>query len=138
MKDYDNFRYTLEGNVEMHEYLCFEYKPKYRELVEYIQSYLTLLSRLSVERSPDKAEDELATPVTLDAKLIIGEITYTSSDIEMFLKAISEELPKADGFVIDCNCNGVLREFYNDEPDEKRRCLERVGLARPIRAIQAS
>ncbi len=118
MKDYDNFRYTLEGNVEMHEYLCFEYKPKYRELVEYIQSYLTLLSRLSVERSPDKAEDELATPVTLDAKLIIGEITYTSSDIEMFLKAISEELPKADGFVIDCNCNGVLREFFNDEPDE--------------------
>ena len=109
MKDYDNFRYTLEGNVEMHEYLCFEHKPKYRELVEYIQSYLTL---------PSNAEDELANPVMLNAKLIIGENTYASSDIESFLKAISEELPKADGFVIDCNCNGVLREFFNDEPDE--------------------
>ena len=119
MKDYDQFRYAIEGNVEMHEYLCFKYKPKHRELVEYIQSYLDLLTRLSVERSPDKAEeDELADPVTLDAKLIIGEKVYASGDIESFLRAIHEELPIADGFVIDCSCKGVLREFFNDEPDE--------------------
>ena len=117
--DYDWFRYGIEGKVEMHEYLCFEHKPKYRELVEYIQSYLTLLSRLSVERSPDKVEEiDRSKAVTLDMKLIIGERTYVSSDIESFSKAISEELPKADGFVIDCNCNGVLREYFNDEPDE--------------------
>lgn len=117
-KDYDWFTYGVEGKVEMHEYLCFEHKPRYRELIEYVQSYLTLLTRLSGERLPDKTEDELADPVMLDAKLIIGEKTYASSDNESFLKAISEELPKADGFVIDCNCNGVLREYFHDEPDE--------------------
>lgn len=117
--DYDWLKYGIEGKVEMHEYLCFEHKPKYRELVEYIQSYLTYLTRRSGEYSPDKVEENaLSVPVTLDAKLIIGERTYSSIDYESFIKAISEELPKADGFVIDCKCNGVLREFFHDEPDE--------------------
>ncbi len=118
-QDYDLLTYFVEGNVEMHEYLLFEHKPKHRELVEYIQSYLALLTRLSVDRSPDKAkENGLAYPVTLDAKLIIGERAYASNEIKSFSKAISEELPIADGFVIDCNCNGALREFFNDELDE--------------------
>ena len=74
MKDYDWFTYSIESNVEMHEYLEFKYRPKQLELIEYLQRYLSTLLRLSIERSPEKAEAiELNYPVTLDAKLIIGQ-----------------------------------------------------------------
>ena len=52
------------------------------------------------------------------AMFSIRKFTLTSSDIESFFHAIIEELPRADGFIIDCSCYGVLREFFNDELDE--------------------
>ena len=120
MKDYDWFTYSIESNVEMHEYLEFKYRPKQLELIEYLQSYLSTLLRLSVERSPEKAEEiELSYPVTLDAKLIIGQKQYSSQNTEDFVLALAEELPKAEGFTIDLVCNGVLRELFNDELDEE-------------------
>ncbi len=119
MKDYDWFHYSLEGNVEMHEYLEFGYKPKQVNLIEYLQKYLDTLLRLSIERSPQKAEKlELSYPVTLKAKLIIEDHEYNSCDTEAFADAISSKLPEANGFIIDLECTGVLREFFNDEPDE--------------------
>lgn len=120
MKDYDWFTYSIESNVEMHEYLEFKYRPKQLELIEYLQSYLSTLLRLSIERSPEKAEEiELNYPVTLDAKLIIGQKQYSSQNTEDFVLALAEELPKAEGFTIDLVCNGVLRELFNDELDEE-------------------
>lgn len=119
LKNYDPFAYLLEGNVEMHEYLEFGYKPRQVELIEYIQKYLDTLIRLSLERSPQNAEElELAYPVTLKAKLIIEDHEYNSSDIEAFVDAISNKLPEANGFIIDLECEGILREFYNEEHDE--------------------
>ncbi len=111
--------YAVEGNVDLHEYLEFKHKPGHVELMEYLQDYLFTLTRLSIERSPEKAEElELSNPVTLDVKIVIGDKTYYSSDLDSFAVAIVEELPKAEGFVIDCMCKGSLREFYHDEPDE--------------------
>lgn len=119
-KDYDWLSYSVEGNVEeMHEYLEFTHKPKQLDLIEYIQSYLLNLIRLSIERSPEKAEElELSHPVTLDAKLIIGEDYFSSSDIDSLVEATIEKLPVANKFSLDIKCNGVLREYYNDESDE--------------------
>ena len=116
MTDYDWFSYSIEGNVEMHEFLEFRYKPKQAELITYLQDYLSTLVRLSVQRSSEKyAELGLCYPVTLNAKLIIGNAVYSSDNIEPFMDAIVNELPNANGFVIDCYCNGVLREFFEDE-----------------------
>ena len=118
-QDYDWLNYSIEGNVEMHEYLEFKYKPNEAALIEYLQSYLTTLLRLSIERSPNKAEElGLAYPVILDARLLIGNKEYSSHKTEEFIKAITDELPKAKGFIVDCACNGVLREYFNEEIDE--------------------
>ncbi|NLC74532.1 MAG: DUF4145 domain-containing protein [Clostridiales bacterium] len=118
-KDYDWVTYSIEGNVEMHEYLEFKYKPKQVEIIEYLQTYLATLIRFSIERSPENAEElELSYPVTLDAKLIIGGTIYSSENMESFILAIVDELPKANGFIIDCTCTGNLREYFNDEPNE--------------------
>jgi len=118
MKDYDWFNYSIEGIVEMHEYLEFRYKPKQSALIEYLQDYLLTLLRFSVDRSPEKAEElELLYPVTLDAKLVIENEVFSSDDIENYCNAIIEKLPKANGFIIDLTCNGVLREYFNDDLD---------------------
>ncbi len=119
MKDYDWWQYSIEGNVEMHEYLEFKHRPKQLEIIEYLQCYLLTLLRLSIERSHEKAEKlELSYPVTFNAKLTIGQKQYLSKNTESFVVALAEEFPKADGFTIDLVCNGVLREFYNEEFDE--------------------
>lgn len=111
--------YAIEGDIEMHEHLKFERKPKQAEIIEYLQAYLSTLARLSIERSPDKAKElGLSDPVTLDVKLTIGNKIYTSADLPSFYDAICNELPAADGFAIDCKCDGVLREFFHEEPDE--------------------
>lgn len=114
--EYDWTRYSIEGNVEMHEYLEFNHKPKSIELIEFLQEYLHTLFRLSIERAPEKADElELAYPVTLDARILIDERVYSSKERESFLQAIDEMLSKADHFIIDCTCSGVLREYYNDD-----------------------
>lgn len=119
MQDYDYLAHSIEGNVEMHEFLEFKYAPKQSVLIEYLQTYLATLLRLSIERSPERARElELAHPVILDAKLIIDGATYTSADIESFVVALMEKLPKAKSIIIDCMCNGVLREFFHDVLDE--------------------
>lgn len=118
-EDYDCLAYSVESNVEMHEYLEFKRRPKQQDLTEYLQRYLSTLLRLSTERSPEKAEElELSHPVTLDAKLIFGQKQYSSKDKDSFALALKKELPEADGFTIDLFCTGVLREFYNEEDEE--------------------
>lgn len=118
-QDYDWISYSIEGNVEMHEFLEFKHAPKQSELIEYLQTYLATLLRFSIERSPEMARElDIAYPVMLDVKLIIDDTTYTSADIESFVVALTEKLPKAKSIIIDCTCHGVLREFFNDELDE--------------------
>lgn len=116
-KDYNWLRYAIEGNVDMREYLEFKYRMRQPELIDYIQNYIHSLMLLSVERAPEKAEElDLAHPVVLDAKLKINGMTYESADTERFLSALNELLPTADGFVLDIHLEGVLREYYNDDP----------------------
>ena len=113
------FRYCIEGNVDMHEYLEFNHKPRSLELTEFLQSYLLTLLRFSVERSPDKADElGLNYPVKLDAKMIIGDRVYLSQNGSEFMRAVNEELPKAETLIIDCVCSGILREFYNDDLED--------------------
>ena len=133
MKDYDHFRYLIEGNVEMHEYLEFKCKPKQLNLIEYLQNYLSTLLRLSIERSPENLKllnendpeladdpyDEEYDSVTFNATLTVGQKCFSSTDAERFRKALYEELPNAEGFIVDLTCKGVLRELFSDEPDEE-------------------
>lgn len=114
MQDYDWITYNIEGTVEMHEHLEFKRNPKQPALIEYIQNYLLTLLKLSVERSPEKAEAG-EWPVILDAKVVIGNETYSSKDADAFCEAIIKKLPKADGFIIDLNCDGNLIEYYEDD-----------------------
>jgi hypothetical protein len=116
MKDYDWLRYSIEGSVDMHEYLEFHHQPRSLELIEFLQSYLLTLLRLSIQRSPERAEElKLSRPVILDARLIIGGQAYSNKDPEEFFRAIEKDLPKAKEFIIDLICKGVLREYFNDE-----------------------
>lgn len=119
IKDYDWFTYSIQGNVEMHEYLEFKYMPKQKELIEYIQTYLGTMMRLSIERPLERAAElEIGYPVTFEAELSIDGVVYPSHKEEMFTNALIEELPKAKSIIIDCTCNGVLREFFNDSGDK--------------------
>lgn len=122
--DYDLITYSLEGNVEMHEYLEFKHKPKQYELIEYLQNYLITLLRLSIQRSPENVQElEASYPVTFDAKIIIGDQTFSSQNIESFIAAICEELPKVNEFIIDCSCNGAVREYFDDTDENgNERC----------------
>lgn len=130
MKDYNWFNYSIEGNVHLHEYLEFKHKPMELGLIEYVQNYLFYLVRMSIDRSPERAEElDLEYPVTLDVKLTIGDITYSSKDIDVFCRAIDEELPKSGAFIIDCKCNGVVREFFEDESEDDG-CAGRFGMIR--------
>ena len=120
MQDYDWPTYCIEGNVVMHEYLEFKSAPKQIELVEYLQVYLRTLLDFSITRSAEKAKElGLDYPVTFIAKLTIDGVNYLSSNVEAFITAITEKLPKAKTFVLDCTCDGVLREYFNDELDDK-------------------
>lgn len=121
MQDYDWLTYSIEGNVEMHERLEFKHKLRHVELIEFLQNYLSTLLRLSIERSPENIGDfGLSHSVLLDARIDIGDKTFTTEDKESFVNAIFEELPFSNGFVIDCKCDGVLREFFNEENDDSR------------------
>ena len=44
----------LDAEVEMHEYLKFDYKPKQEALIEYLQSYLLGMLRVSIVRLQKK------------------------------------------------------------------------------------
>ena len=122
MHEYDWFRYSIEGNVEMHEFLEFKYKPKQIEVVDFIKDYLATLLRLSFERSPAKAEEiGLTNPVTLDLSLIIDDVSFTDDDMESLIHAIYEQLPNANSFKIDCKCDGVLREYVNEKNNNGSR-----------------
>ncbi len=118
LNDTELMDYSVYGNVEMHEYLEFDHKPR-TDLTEELQDYLLTLVRLSEERSPEKAEElDLDYPVTLKATITIGDQIYSSDDPDQFAEAVFIKLPKANGFSVDCYCDGVLREFFDDELDE--------------------
>ena len=113
--EFDARKYSLEGNIEMHERLEFEEKPSNKELIDDIQWYFLSLLRLSEERSPERADEiDLYYPVVLDVKILIDGITYSSEDREQF-EACLEKLLDANGFIIDCTCQGVLREYFWDD-----------------------
>lgn len=118
LKGHDLIEYSTKGNIEMHEYLEFTHRPR-PDLTDSIQRYLLELLRFARERSPEKAkESNLEYPVTLNARITIGDSAFSSDDTELFDNIVTTGLPKADGFSIDLNCNGVLRELFNEESDE--------------------
>ena len=120
-------------NVEMHEYLEVKCKPSQYELIDYLQKYLSTLLRISIERSPenlrllnetipeiaDDPYDDEYDSVTLDATLTVGQKCFSSKDAESFRKALYEELPNAEGFVVNLTCKGPLCELFDDETDEE-------------------
>lgn len=59
----------LDAEVEMHEYLKFDYKPKQEALIEYLQSYLLGMLRISILRLQKKSPEHL-TPLFLKQKLL--------------------------------------------------------------------
>lgn len=118
--DEEFFEYLIQGVADFHERLVFDHQPKHIALIEYIQNYILLLNRLSVERSPEMADEiELADPVTIDIKVQIdGEKTYLLNDSITTQQIFAEKIPHARSFTIDCRCKGNLREiFYGDEND---------------------
>lgn len=129
MQDYDWHTYAIEGNVVMHEYLEFRSAPKQIELIKYLQEYLKTLLRLSVERSAEKAEAlGISRPVLFHAMLKIDGVSYNSSNVESFLSAITEKIPAAKTFILDCTCDGVLLEYFHDEGDDDDN--ERLNMIR--------
>ncbi len=115
---YDWHRYSTEGNIQMHERLEFDAKPLNRELIENINWYLLTLLRLSEERGPDKiTDDDLCCPVILDISILVDGDTYSSANKTQF-EAGLEKLKDANGFVIDCTCEGTLREYFCDGDEE--------------------
>ena len=118
MQDYDLEQYSIEGNIEMHEYLQFDVRPKQASLIEFLQNYLETLYRLSVERSEENAEYlEYHDPVSLEVILILDQVEYSSRN-EDFLKAVEEKLPTSSSIIIDCKCTGILREFFCEDEED--------------------
>lgn len=116
--EYDWHRYSTEGNIQMHERLEFNSKVLNSELIENIDWYLLSLLRLSEERGPDKiTDDDLCYPVILDVRIFVDGDTYSSSNKIQF-EAGLEKLKNANSFVIDCTCEGSLREYFCDGDDE--------------------
>lgn len=106
------YQTSLEGNIEMHEYLKFSSKPMQSGVIPYLQRYFCNLLQLSLERSVESNPD-LYSPVELDVLLTLnGGESYHSSAPENFKKALFELLPEADGFTIDCKCTGIVREYF--------------------------
>lgn len=125
------FDYAICGRVEMHEQISFEHAPRQTALIAYIQEYLMNLHRLSVERVQENMpnQDEA---VTLYAELSLpGNIVFSTNDIEPFLQALSQQLPVSDGFTLDINCCGNLREFFTftySDGEEECNLLEKDSL----------
>lgn len=120
--------YAICGRVEMHERISFEHAPRQTSLITYIQEYFTHLHRLSVQRTKENVSDQDNT-VTLYAELSLpGDIVFSTNDIEPFLQAISQQLPVSDGFMLDINCCGNLREFFTftySDGEEECNLLEK-------------
>ena len=128
-KIYHKDDHFIGNDVQMHEYLEVKCKPSQFELIEYLQDYLSTLLRLSIEQSPenlrflnennpelaDDPYDEKYDSVTLNATLTVGQKCFSSTDAESFRKALYEELPNAEGFIVDLTCEGVLCELSDDE-----------------------
>lgn len=113
------FDYTIEGNVEMHEYLEFKHRPKQAELINFVRDYLIKLYDLSFARSQLMSElTGNRAVVSFSCNIVIGSKIYPSTDGNLFFRALDEELPKADSFKIDLFCDGIVREFYNDDQGE--------------------
>ena len=107
----------LDAEVEMHEYLKFDYKPKQEALIEYLQSYLLGMLRISILRLQKK---ESGTPdsTIFKAKVVIDGTTYSSDDKDAFIDAVAEKLPEANGFIIDLTAFGSFVEDFDGEFDK--------------------
>ena len=100
-----------------------------KKFLLFLQKYLIKLRSLSIERTSEKAKElDIIYPVTFDAKLFLDGTIYPSEDEELFFAALKEKLPSSRHIIIDCVCNGVLREFFNDEfVDEFDEAFEDVA-----------
>lgn len=117
--------------VEMHEYLEVNSKPSQSDLIDYLKEYLTTMLRLSIKKSSEnlkllsekypEIEDsyDMYEPVTFNATLTVGQKSFSSTDVEGFLKAIFDELPNAEKFSVDLTCKGRLSELFVDEEHEE-------------------
>ena len=119
--------HSVSHTVEMHEYLEVKSKIYQLDFIEYLQDYLSTLLRLSFDRSPERLKMlsekypekadylDLYYPVKLNATLTIGQKCFSSTDAESFREALYEELPDAEGFIVDLTCSGRLHELFEDE-----------------------
>ena len=117
--------------VEMHEYLEVNSKPSQSDLIDYLKEYLTTMLRLSIKKSSEnlkllsekypEIEDsyDMYDPVTFNATLTVGQKSFSSTDVEGFLKALFDELPNAEKFSVDLTCKGRLSELFVDEEHEE-------------------
>lgn len=111
------FSYILDAKVEMHEYLKFDYKPKQEALIEYLQSYLLGMLRVSIVRL-QKKESGKPDSTIFNAKVVIDGTTYSSGDKDAFIDAVAEKLPEANGFIIDLTAFGSFVEDFDGEFDK--------------------
>jgi len=104
---------SVEGNIEMHEYLSFEHRPKQDAVAAFLQTYLLNLLRIYNERCAAKMPD-VSYPVELDVTLVLEhEQIFRSQNEEEFVMAVTKLLPEANAFSVDCRCKGVVREFFS-------------------------
>lgn len=118
------FEYSLNGNVDMHEYIEFPHQPKQKVVISYLQAYLFYLLRISIERSEENSPD-IGWPVTLDAKLVINNIdTYSSENPDEFVEALFDKMPNANCFSISAACDGVVLQLYIEDHSGKLESSE--------------
>lgn len=113
-----HWAYAVHGRVEMHEYIEFDHQPYYRSTLECLQRYVLFLSEMAWERGDC---DDLSSAVR--AKFIIktdGVVAFKSGDSVSLYTVLTECLPKAKQFSIDCRVYGNLRSFYKN-PDSNVR-----------------
>ena len=117
--------------VEMHERLEVKCKSSQSDLIEYLQEYLSTMLKVSILKSAEnlkllsekypEIEDsyDMYDPVTFNATLTVGQKSFSSTDVEGFLKALFDELPNAEKFSVDLTCKGRLSELFVDEEHEE-------------------
>lgn len=113
-----HWAYAVHGRVEMHEYIEFDHQPYYQSTLEYLQRYVQFLDDMAWERGD--CEDPNS---TVHAKFVIkidGVTAFPTENNTSLYTVLTDALPKARNFSIDCRVYGNLRSFY-ENPDENAR-----------------